>query len=338
MRAGPANADSASCQGSDAPSLFSETRFSLQRDGYRLAASLEGKSVRWLSVSVFCILAGAAVAGAIPARAAGQGGAGRPSFELVSFDGDPASGAATLQAALYRPEGPGPFPAVVALHGCAGLWDKTGVPSDRHEDWGERLAKLGYVVVMPDSFGSRGATGSQCRDDDRVARASRERITDAVAALAYLQGLPYVKPDAVVLLGWSNGGNTVLNTVRPRAAPAGGAPDFRAAVAFYPGCRVSAENARWSTRLDLFLLIGEADDWTPAEPCRALAAAHPEHVTLKTYPGAYHDFDHPGLPVHVVKGLAFTGSGTGSAHTGTDPAARADAILRVPAWIAAHLK
>ena len=52
------------------------------------------------------------------------------------------------------------------------------------------------------------------------------------------------------------------------------------------------------------------------------------------YPGAYHDFDHPNLPVRTHKGLAYTGDGRGVAHTGTDPAARADALLRVPAFLA----
>jgi hypothetical protein len=33
--------------------------------------------------------------------------------------------------------------------------------------------------------------------------------------------------------------------------------------------------------------------------------------------------------VHVNRDLAYTGSGTGRAHTGTNPAARRDAISRV---------
>jgi poly(3-hydroxybutyrate) depolymerase len=30
-------------------------------------------------------------------------------------------GEATIHAMLFRPEGSGPFPAVVAMHGCSGL-------------------------------------------------------------------------------------------------------------------------------------------------------------------------------------------------------------------------
>ena len=44
----------------------------------------------------------------------------------------------------------------------------------------------------------------------------------------------------------------------------------------------------------VLILIGDKDDWTPAEPCRQLTAAaraagYP--VTIKIYPGAHHAFD-----------------------------------------------
>ena len=52
------------------------------------------------------------------------------------------------------------------------------------------------------------------------------------------------------------------------------------------------------------------------------------------YPGAYHDFDHRRLSLRVHTGLASTADGNGTAHTGTDPAARADAIRRVMALLA----
>ena len=176
-----------------------------------------------------------------------------------------------------------------------------------------------------------------CRSAERVARPSRERVADAYAAKAYLQTRNDVKPTAISLLGWSNGGSTVLYTVDPRRSPAPGAPDFAKAIAFYPGCRTPLESRRWRTRMPLLVLIGAADDWTPSEPCRALveqakAAGQPADIVL--YPGAYHDFDHPNLPVRTHKGIAYTAKGDGIAHTGTDPAARADALRRVPAFLA----
>ncbi len=252
--------------------------------------------------------------------------------ETVRFPGD----GLTLAGTLERPAGPGPFPAVVALHGCGGLYGKDGALSPRHADWRERLVKLGFIVLFPDSFGPRGAE-SQCRTQDRVTRPSRERVADALAAKAYLLTRRDVKADAISLLGWSNGGSTVLYTIRAGRRLPQGQPDFAKAVAFYPGCRTPAESGKWSARLPLLLLVGAADDWTPAAPCRDLEADSKTAgapVTLVTYPGAYHDFDHPNQPVRRHKGLAYTADGSGIAHSGTDPAARADAILRVPAFLA----
>lgn len=252
--------------------------------------------------------------------------------ERVTFAGDDLM----LRAILYRPDRPGPLPAVIALHGCAGLYGHDGSLSPRHADWAERLLASGFIVLFPDSFGSRGAE-SQCKTDDRVTRPSKERVDDALAAKAYLQSRPDVKADAVSLLGWSNGGSTVLYAVEPRNRPRDGKPDFARAVAFYPGCRAPAEQSRWHARLPLLILIGAADDWTPAAPCQSLAtnaAAEREPVSIEIYPGAYHDFDHPNLSIKSHSDLAYTGDGSGQAHTGTDPAARRDALVRVPAFLA----
>jgi dienelactone hydrolase len=253
------------------------------------------------------------------------------SAETVTFQGD----GVTLSGAFFAPAGTGPFPAVVALHGCGGLYKKSGALSQRHADWAARLAANGYAVLFVDSFGSRGA-GSQCRTRDRAIRAWRERVRDVYAARAYLQNRPDVRADAISLLGWSNGGSTVLYAVRPRSRPHDGKPDFAKAVAFYPGCRVPAKRGNWHSRLPLLILIGAADDWTPAAPCEALAekaAAAGEKVSIEVYPGAYHDFDHPDLPVHSRSRLAYTANGTGRAHTGTNPAARRDAVERVMTFL-----
>jgi dienelactone hydrolase len=249
----------------------------------------------------------------------------------VSFAG---AGGLTLQGWLYEQAHTGQQPAVVAMHGCSGLTED-GKPSERHEDWGQRLSGQGFVVLFPDSFGSRGL-GPQCKVSDREVRPSNERVDDAKAALAYLAARANVKPQSISLMGWSNGGSTVLYTVEPKHAPRSG-PDFAKAVAFYPGCRVPLETGLWKTRMPLLVLIGAADDWTAAPPCADLIAAAKASgaiADIVTYPNAYHDFDHPNLPIHTIDGLAFTASGTGQVHTGTNPAARADAIMRVPAFLA----
>jgi dienelactone hydrolase len=240
---------------------------------------------------------------------------------------------ATLTAALFRPDGAGPFPAVVALHGCGGLGREGLDP--RYRDWAKTLTGRGFVVLFPDSFGSRGL-GSQCRVRSRSVTPERERTADADAARRWLQAQPYVRPDRVSLLGWSNGGSSVLWAVRPQGHPDRSSPDFRSAVALYPGCARLVPRA-WSARVPTLVLIGGADDWTPASACEQMVAGargRSARTAIAVYPGAYHDFDAADRPLHVHTGIAFSADGSGRVHSGTDPAARADAFQRVPAWLA----
>jgi len=241
----------------------------------------------------------------------------------------------TLHATLYRPDGDGPFPAVVALHDCGGLTPRPATQSQLYSEWANVLVAHGFVVLFPDSFGSRGL-GSQCRERERKVRARRERVADANAARRWLQSQGYVKADHISLLGWSNGGAAALWTIRPTTRAHDGSADFRSAVAFYPSCRRLRETA-WSARVPTLILIGSADDWTPASVCQQMVAgAHDRSARAKivVYPGAYHEFDRTNSPIRVRTGLVNTADPSGKAHGGTNPAARNDALKRVPQWLA----
>lgn len=236
----------------------------------------------------------------------------------------PASDGAMLDAALVEPVGPVHGPAVVALHGCGGPF------ASRDGSWAVALAQARHPVLLPDSFGSRGL-GSQCRVKERSVAASGLRQDDAIAAASWLLHQTGVPEGGIALMGWSNGGNTVLWTIGHRHdLPAG---LFTRAVAFYPGCATAAKTVDWRPAVKLLILQGENDDWTPAPPCRDLAARYPGLVSLVTYPDAWHDFDAPDRPVKALTGLATPPSGTGVAHAGSNPAARADALRRVPAFL-----
>lgn len=239
----------------------------------------------------------------------------------------------TLDAWLMRPEGAGPFPAIIFLHGCAGLYRKSGTEiAPREHEYAERFVKQGYVVLMPDSFTPRGVD-EICSRHDRTVRAFYERNRDAYGALVWLESQPFTRADRIGLLGWSNGGITVLGTIahETQSRPAALAHDFRVAVAFYPDCRQALRRAEWSPPVaPLHILIGEKDDWTPASPCVDLvsdAQGHGATIDIVVYPDAYHDFDDPEMQVHVRHNVATTDSGT--ATIGMNPAARADAIERV---------
>jgi dienelactone hydrolase len=241
----------------------------------------------------------------------------------------------TLHGMLFRPEGTGPFPSVVALHGCESLINRAGKLAPLFQAWGERLAAAGLAAIFPDSFGSRGLR-TQCRMVDRKVRSERERVADANAARRWLQSQPWAIRDRVSLVGWANGAMASLWAVRPHVMARDGAPDFRSAVALYPGCRRLNELA-WSARVPTLVLIGRADDWTPASACEQMVAGargRSALASLVVYPGAYHEFDRPDYPVRELSGLANTVDGSGKAHVGTNAAARADALMRVPEWLA----
>ena len=67
----------------------------------------------------------------------------------LSDDSRAAGGSKNLGGYLARPDGPGPFPAVVMIHEAFGLNDQTR----RHAD---RLAEAGYLTLAVDLFSDGG--------------------------------------------------------------------------------------------------------------------------------------------------------------------------------------
>jgi dienelactone hydrolase len=239
-----------------------------------------------------------------------------------------------LHAELYKPEGGGPFPTAIALHGCGGLGGHSEAVLPRYRDWAERLLKTGHAVLLPDSYGSRGI-GPQCRVKERKVRARRERVEDVVAARQWLLQQPWVARDRISLIGWANGASTLLWAVRPQIVTRSAEPDFRAAIAFYPDCRISA-GLGWSARVPTLLLIGARDDVSSPPACRAMidgARGRSALTRIVVYPGAYHEFDRANLPVHALAGTS-DAAVPEHGHLGSDADARADSQKLVAEWLA----
>jgi dienelactone hydrolase len=242
----------------------------------------------------------------------------------------------TLHAQLYKPDGDGPFPVVIALHGCGGLTGHSEPVLPRYRDWAEQLLKVGNAVLLPDSYGSRDV-GPQCRVKERERRvlARRQRVDDIMASRQWLVQQPWAAHDRISLLGWSNGASALLWAVRPQASSHRVEPDFRSAVAFYPDCRVSA-GLGWSTRIPTLLLIGAKDDVSSPPACRQMvdgARGRSALTRIVVYPGAYHDFDRANLPAQVIAATPDAALPEGG-HLGTDPEARADSQKLVAEWLA----
>lgn len=237
--------------------------------------------------------------------------------EKVSF---PSRDGGELAGWLSRPAAPGPAPVVIGLHGCAGLSTRTGEIGPRETDWSRRLTAAGFAVLLVDSFGPRGIK-ALCNSRERsLTPAGRAR--DAFAALDWLEGQGFADPKRVSVIGWSNGGSTALRIAGDREARR-----LRHVIAFYPGCRVLLKRD-WRPQTDTAIFQGLADDWTPAAPCRELAQR--SGARFVGFPGAYHDFDHPNLPLRERK-AAYSQRPDGMVTIGSDPEARARAIAAVMA-------
>jgi dienelactone hydrolase len=240
-----------------------------------------------------------------------------------------------LHAQLYKPDGDGPFPAVIALHGCGGLAGHSEPVAPRYRDWAEQLLKDGKAVLLPDSYGSRDL-GPQCRVKERERRvlARRQRVADIMASRQWLLQQPWAVRDRVSLLGWASGASALLWAVRPQLPARSVEPDFRSAIAFYPDCRVSA-GLGWSARVPTLVLIGAKDDVSSPPACRQMidgARGRSALTRIVVYPGAYHDFDRANFPLHTA-GTADATLPEGG-HLGTDPEARADSQKLVAEWLA----
>src|SRR3954449_9932251 len=110
------------------------------------------------------------------------------------------SNSGTLHAQLFKPDGAGPFPTVIALHGCGGLNGQSDQIQPRYRDWAEQLLKDGNAVLLPDSYGSR-ELGPQCRVKERRVLARRERVADIMASRQWLLQQPWVAQDRIRLVG-----------------------------------------------------------------------------------------------------------------------------------------
>jgi dienelactone hydrolase len=189
-----------------------------------------------------------------------------------------------LVSYLSKPDGSGPFPAVVYLHGCSGL------TAYARTSTAEQMTSWGYVSLVVDSFATRGIKNA-CNPP------YPDRQADAFGALLYLSKLPFVDVKRIALVGRSQGGITALEVASFHPfdifeMPAG--LKYKAAVAFYPWCSAATDELAIPT----IVLIGELDDWTPIKSCEywmGRRAGKGAPVKFVVYPGAYHDFDSPSV-------------------------------------------
>ena len=180
---------------------------------------------------------------------------------------------------------------------------------------------MGLCGAGVDSLSPRGIS-SACRGG------SLGQAFDAYAALRYLTTLEDVDPARIAVLGQSMGGGSALYALDHDLGAQYFTERFRAAIIYYPGCGIPGANLTAPT----LILIGDKDDWTPADRCRdmvARARSDGVPIALHVYPGVHHAFDvaqlRPGIRNPLGHWLEYD-----------EPAAQ-DAEQKVRAFLARNL-
>ena len=204
--------------------------------------------------------------------------------ELVSFP----SGNLTLRGVLYKPEGAGPFPAVVYNHGSAPRM----LSSEAFEALGPVFASRGWVFFGPYRRGQGLSAFAGPFIGDEIAAAQKnggvragaaamirlletDHLNDQLAALAWLRQQGFVRPDRIAVAGNSFGGiEAVLGAEKGSYCAAidsaGGAQSW----ALAPELQVLMTRAVRNSRAPVLFFQAEND--YDLSPSRALSAAMKE--------------------------------------------------------------
>jgi dienelactone hydrolase len=203
---------------------------------------------------------------------------------------------------IERPEGRGPFPTVLMMHGCGGC-----KPFQR--DYARAIRQAGGAAIVIDSFGHRGistlegfatvCTGLRLR--------GAERAGDLFAMFQWARMQPWADPARISVAGWSHGGWTVMDALALRGEdlisetgltdlPAEPLIGVAGAFLVYPYCGV--------------LSLSDSRGWRIAPPTQAIVAgrdrvvgrrrplqvlegliARGAPVSVTVFPEATHSFD-----------------------------------------------
>lgn len=192
---------------------------------------------------------------------------------------------------VLLPEGQGPFPVVVQMHGCGGVQ-----PMQRR--YAEAAQAAGVTVVILDSLAPRGigrheaqltiCTGLRLR--------GAERADDLRAALEWIADQPWADTDNMAAAGWSHGGWSIMEAL---AADDGhrGVAALKLAVLFYPyaGPLARTANVGWGANRPSVLacLAGRDAVVGRLAPRRAIARLQADglDVNLMELAEATHCFD-----------------------------------------------
>jgi dienelactone hydrolase len=195
---------------------------------------------------------------------------------------------ATVTGTLALPaNASGRVPAMVISPSCSGV-------AVAQTNLAQRLNQIGIATFIVDSFTGRGIVGGICTGTNTLSTAAN--VADAFYALKLLATHPSIDSARIGIIGQSEGGMVASATAFDglRRGVISDTLKFAAHIGLYPaGC-----DLRWwspnMTGSPMLMLLGQADDWTPAQSCmdygltiRSVGTP----ITTIVYPGAQHGWD-----------------------------------------------
>jgi dienelactone hydrolase len=221
-------------------------------------------------------------------------------------------------------------PTIVSLHGCAGAYRADGRLAQMHFDDAKRYNEKGWNWLVLDSFTAKGFN-SVCEIPlaNRPSR-SIDRANDAYIAMQWLAKQPNVNTSKLAILGRSHGAGGVVtasnrrNYARHEIKPV-------ASIALYPGCGgLLGPNVRYELAIPMLMLLGAADNWTPAGPCQDFAqvvnAQKGQIIDVETFADSHHGFD-SGNPIRERGNIPNVSNG--KVTVGGNPVAKEKAEQRI---------
>ncbi|WP_246476356.1 dienelactone hydrolase family protein [Roseibium litorale] len=191
---------------------------------------------------------------------------------------------------LSLPQGKGPFPAVVLMHGSSGVGANI-------EPWVRQLNGKGIATFTIDSLTGRGY---KQLGDKQAALGRLNYIADIYGALDILAHHSSIDPKRIGLLGFSRGGQAALYASMTRFNNLWNKSGARFAtyVPFYPNCVSVYKDDDKLEAGPVRIFHGGADDYNPAGVCedytQRLKKAGVD-IEMTVYPEGEHGFDVPTL-------------------------------------------
>jgi carboxymethylenebutenolidase len=213
------------------------------------------------------------------------------------------SGKLTLNGFLYKPEGNGPFPAILYNHGSE---RKPGTKPEL----GKFFSAKGYVFFVPHRL-SHGRSPNDSHIDSLYDQGARSIVTlhefhlgDQLAALSYLKQLSYVETSRLAVAGCSYGGIQTVLAVESNAEQNLG---LRAAVNFAGAAQSWRASSSLRSRLvrairkaTIPVMFVQAENDYDLTPSRVLSAelqqlGKPNKLAIFPPHGTTHEEGHGGF-------------------------------------------